>query len=305
MLPLSGNAQNEASFEQYHFNQLSVNPGYAGSQGSLEVTAMAHRQWVKIDGAPQTESVIIHSQLANGKIGIGGKLLHDVIGSTEQTSYSLDYAYRMYSNIGVWAVGIELAASSYNLNYSDLDAFQNGDPAFIGVPQQFMSFNAGAGLWFQNEHVFTGLSVPNLIEPLDTLSNVGAILSDLNLYDQSRHIFLTAGYLFEAGDLVAIQPSTLVRYDFNAPIVVDGNLSLIFKNTFWVGASYRTDGSISAMGEYFLDLGSTLKDQFVGIGYAYNQRLDDTQSIFGSTHEVFVTFQWNKKTTHFSSPRFF
>lgn len=45
---------------------------------------MARRQWVGLEDAPGTESVILHAQLANGKIGLGGKLLHDQIGPTEK-----------------------------------------------------------------------------------------------------------------------------------------------------------------------------------------------------------------------------
>ena len=84
LLPLLGQTQNEPVFDQYRFNQLVLNPAYAGSQGYSGGTAMARRQWVGLEDAPGTESVILHAQLANGKIGLGGKLLHDQIGPTEK-----------------------------------------------------------------------------------------------------------------------------------------------------------------------------------------------------------------------------
>jgi type IX secretion system PorP/SprF family membrane protein len=301
---ISISAQNEPAFEQYQFNQLAINPGYAGSQGTLDVVAFAQRQWVKLEGAPQTESVTINSSLGNGKIGLGAKVLHDVIGNAAKTTFAIDYAYRMYTNSGTLAIGLEASAAQYDLNLSLLDAYQNGDPAFIGAPSNFMSYNAGLGLWFHSQSFFLGVSVPNIIEATDANTN-SELFSNLNLFDQSQHVFLTAGYLFRMNEFVAVKPHGMLRYDLNSNLVADGSLSLIFKDVLWLGGTYRTAGSFSVMGEYFFDLGNSLQDQHLGVGYAFNQRTDETQSVFGATHEIFITYQLNKKTTRFTSPRFF
>lgn len=300
------NGQIEPSFEQYHFNQLIFNPAYAGQRGDLEIATFGRRQWVDIDDAPSTESVTVNTQLANGKIGLAGKLLHDNVGVSDKYTFALDYAYRMYTGNGVLAIGLELAASQYNLNYSKLDAFQNGDPAFTGVPEQLHSFNAGAGIWFQNDVWFAGASVPQLIAYNDNIAaGVDSVLNNLNLFDQQRNYFVTTGVLIWAGDNLSFKPYVLARYDGATPVVIDNTLSLIFADAFWLGGTYRTDGSISIMAQYLLDAGNSLQDQWMGIGYAYNQRLDAFSSVFGPTHELFVSFHLDKRTTRFTSPRFF
>lgn len=297
-------AQSEPAFEQYQFNQLAINPAYAGSQGTLDVVAFAQRQWIKLDGAPQTESVTLNTSLNNGKIGLGAKLLHDVVGNAAKTTFAIDYAYRMYTNSGTLAIGLEASTAQYDLNFSLLDAYLNGDPAFTGVPSRFLSYNAGVGVWFHSPTFYLGASIPNILEASDANTNSG-VLSNLNLFDQSRHLFLTAGYLFRMNQLVAVKPHAMLRYDLNSTLVADGSLSLIFKDALWLGGTYRSVGAFSIMGEYFFDLGNSLQDQHLGVGYAYNQRVDEMQTVFGTTHEIFITYQFDKKTTRFTSPRFF
>ena len=298
--------QAEPSFDQYHFNQLAIHPAYAGTKGTFEATVFARRQWTAIDGAPDTESLTLSTQLANGKVGLGGKVLHDKIGVTDKYTFAIDYAYRIYTGGGVLSIGIELAADQFNLNYIELDAYQDGDPAFLNVPQNFTSFNAGAGAWFQNDIVFAGLSVPRLLASGDEITtSVDSVLNKLEVFDQSRNFYLTGGVLIKVSDLVDIKPYVLARYDFAAPPVIDNSISLIFADAFWIGGTYRTTGAFSIMSQYILNAGNSIQDRYVSIGYAYSQQMDNYQSLFGPTHELFVSFLLDKKTTQYKSPRFF
>ena len=48
-----GLAQQYPVFTQYYFNELVINPAYAGSQVQLSLTAMYRNQWVNFPGAPE------------------------------------------------------------------------------------------------------------------------------------------------------------------------------------------------------------------------------------------------------------
>lgn len=305
-MALTAAAQSEPSFDQYHFNQLAIHPAYAGTRGELDATVFARRQWTGIDDAPSTESLTLATQLANGKIGLGGKVFRDRVGVTDKYSFALDYAYRMYTGGGVLSIGLELSADQYNLNYFELDSYQEGDPAFTNVPQNLTSFNAGAGVWFQNQTVFAGLSVPRLIRASDAIApSVDSFLTQLEIFDQNRNLYFTSGVLISAGNLLKIKPYVMARYDMAAPPVIDNSISFIFADAFWIGGTYRTTNAFAVMAQYMLDAGNTLKDQYLTIGYAYSQRTDAFQSVFGPTHELFISFQLDKKTTRYTSPRFF
>src|SRR6478609_7794483 len=88
-------AQQNPEYTQYMYNTITVNPGYTGSVGTLEANLLLRKQWVGIDGAPQTGTFGIHSPIGNKKVGLGLNIISDDLGpSTEQTvtgnvSYSL------------------------------------------------------------------------------------------------------------------------------------------------------------------------------------------------------------------------
>ena len=73
VLLLSNNrsmAQTEPMYSQYMYNMLGVNPAYAGSREATSFNIFQRRQWVGIDGAPQTTSVSLDQAILNKKAGI-------------------------------------------------------------------------------------------------------------------------------------------------------------------------------------------------------------------------------------------
>jgi energy-converting hydrogenase Eha subunit B len=52
----TASAQQAATYSQYMFNTLAINPAYAGSQEALSVTALGRFQNVGLSGAPNTQT---------------------------------------------------------------------------------------------------------------------------------------------------------------------------------------------------------------------------------------------------------
>ena len=152
-------AQSEPAYEQYHFNQLILNPAYAGSKNSFETNFFLHRQDIKIPGAPSTESVTFHAPLASQKLGLGLKFYHDHIGVTDKYLFGFDFAYQMYLGEGVLSAGLELSLSNYSVNFSKLDAFQNGDPTFTNEPINIITPNAGLGVYYRNDNFYMASNI--------------------------------------------------------------------------------------------------------------------------------------------------
>lgn len=305
LVTLKSHAQNQPAFDQYHFNQLIINPAYAGSKGTLEATLFYRQQWTDMDGAPETISGTLHTNLADDKIGLGIKVLQESIGATSKLQLGVQYAYRVHvSNSGTLAFGLEAGATNYRINYTNLTAYLESDPAFTQQPENTWSPNVGAGIWFHTDKIFAGVSAPVIFE--DTVSGTtNHDISQLNIFEASRHYYATAGILIGNPETFAVKPYTLVKYAPEAPVQIDGSLSFIFKNAFWIGGSYRTNESITLMAEYFVSRKKTLSDNNFGIGYAFQMRTDAYQDYFGPSHEIFITYQFNKKQTRFINPRFF
>jgi type IX secretion system PorP/SprF family membrane protein len=304
-LAANASAQNQPLFEQYLFHQLIINPAYAGSTAAVDANLFYRQQWTSMQGAPESISATVSFNAVNDKIGLGCKLLQETIGATNQLQIGLQYAYRMHvSNTGVLAIGIDVSATNYHIQQQELTAFLAGDPAYVNQPENTWSPNAGAGLWFNTKTFFAGISSPVIFE--DTISGVtDDKISQLNIFEASRHYYVSTGILIGNPQAFAIKPSALAKYAPKAPEQIDASLSMIFKNTFWIGATYRTNNSMSAMAQYFINKKNTLQQNSFSFGYAYNFRVDGLQNYFGPSHEVFLAYQFYKNQTQFINPRFF
>ena len=89
-------AQQYPVFTQYYFNELVINPAYAGNHVQLSLTAMYRNQWVNFPGAPKTFSFSGHTALAKNKVGVGLMVNHDEIGSYKNEHIYTSYSYKIH-----------------------------------------------------------------------------------------------------------------------------------------------------------------------------------------------------------------
>src|SRR3954470_13697144 len=73
-------AQYDAMFTQYMFNEMFINPAYAGSKEAMAVTALHREQWVGFPGRPVTTTFSMHGPVINEKMGFGISFLNEKIG---------------------------------------------------------------------------------------------------------------------------------------------------------------------------------------------------------------------------------
>ncbi|MEZ5013997.1 MAG: type IX secretion system membrane protein PorP/SprF [Chitinophagales bacterium] len=296
-------AQTQPLFDQYQFNQMIFNPAYCGSRQALETSFFLHRQSVRMDGAPSTESLTAHMPLFNDKVGLGIKAFHDNIGVTNKEYFAIDYAYRMHLNNDlVFSIGLEGSITNYNVRYTDLEAYATGDPAFSGN-ESFWVPNAGAGIYFAGAKYYIGLSSLGLLAQ-DAYTGEIPDTSVVS-FEQIRHIYLTTGFLIDITDKVALKPSFLLKLSEYTPAQLDANLGVVFNNTFMLGGGYRTNGSVSVTGEYILHAGNGIKDHEFGLGYSFNTMLGNASTYFGPSHEVYIVYRFYNQHPDIKNPRFF
>ena len=290
-LPERAKAQQQVMFTQYMFNGLALNPAYAGSQGSLSLTALAREQWTGVEGAPSTQTFSAHSPFYQDKIGVGLLVLHDKIGITEQTGVYGSYAYRIsFRNNSVLSMGLQAGFSHYNARFSKVS---DTDPAFAGQDVKELQPNFGFGLYYATDRYYVGASVPQLAENIfDRKDKV----SNLNLV---RHYFLTAGYVFNLNESLKLKPNLLVKAVEGAPVELDLNANLLIKEVIWVGASWRSFDSVDAL----LQLQLTDKLQ---LGYAYDIATNAAlSSINAGSHELMLHYRLGFSKSKIITPRYF
>jgi len=284
-------AQQQVMFTQYMFNQMAINPAYAGSHKTLSVTALARKQWAGLDGAPSTQTLSVHSPIKNQRIGVGLLVVNDKIGVTKQTGLYNAYSYRIpFQNGGQLAFGLQIGFTAYNAQFSKVS---DTDPTFAGDVREIHP-NVGGGLFYNTKLFYMGFSAPQLIQNTFDKDNLD---SDSKMV---RHYFLTAGYVFTLNRQLKLKPNFLVKAVSGAPVQFDINANLLIQEVLWVGLSWRSFESIDALLQFHI----TEKFQF---GYSYDFiTTTELSRINSGSHEIMLNYRLQKKKrSRFVTPRYF
>ena len=121
LFSLKGEAQTDPLYTQYRVNMMSVNPAYAGSRNALTVGYLYRNQWVGLEGAPTTQTILAHSPI-NNNLGFGASVTHDVIGPTKQTAIYANTSGRIKMGSTYLAAGIQ-----FGLDYFKTEIFKSVD----------------------------------------------------------------------------------------------------------------------------------------------------------------------------------
>lgn len=248
MLYAGAMAQQDPQFSMNMYNQMAVNPGYAGSQNMLVAAALNRQQWMGFEGNPKTTLFSVHTPVKPFGIssGIGLTFLDDRLGFEENLGINLNYAYRMEVGSGNLGIGISAGLMSktingeWNIPDSDYHTPAGSDPAIPGAEETGMGFDMGFGAYFDTESFYIGLASTHLFQP--TIDYGMSAKTDLR-----RHYYLTSGYNFQLPNpIFEIQPSLLAKSD-GASFQVDVNANVIYNKKFWGGVSYRLGDAVVFM----------------------------------------------------------
>ena len=288
-------AQQDVQFTQYMFNGLAINPAYAGSRDVFSMTGLFRKQWTGIEGAPVTQTLSAHAPLVKERIGLGLTLVNDKIGVTNNFMMIGSYAFRIKFKKGTLAMGLQAAINQYRADFTDVRFSvdpTSTDPAFEENIRKTLP-NFGTGIYYNTLKWYVGFSVPQLINwELSDGSVSGA--------RQSRHMFLTAGYVFDVSPTVKIRPSFLAKYVSGAPFSVDVNANVWLFDRFALGGSYRIGDAVNLLAE------ARVNDN-ISLGYAYDLTLTQLSRHNSGSHEIMlrVEFGLGKNKTKILTPRYF
>ena len=153
----------------------------------------------------------------------------------------------------------------------------------------------GVGMYYNTKNWYAGLSVPVLFA-YDPNYKFSLDVNKSSL--DRRHYMATAGMVIPLNDYLKLKPSFLVKYVPNAPLQADLNLSLLIKDKFWVGGSFRSGDALAAILEY-------QTSSHFRVGYSYDFTFSNIRKSTNGSHEIMIGYDFGKTVTKTKSPRFF
>lgn len=292
-------AQSEPMFTQYSFNEIFINPAYAGSHEALSLSSVYRKQWVRIEGAPTTKTFTAHSQLFHSKIGLGLTAYNDIIGVTSQSGLYANYAYRIKLNKGTLAFGLLAGFSGYQERLSEVEINDAGDDEFTNNTPMLFAPNFGFGTYYYTKVFYFGVSAPRLIHNKLIINQNNEVEKVTGSFQKEEvHAFLASGIILDVTPLLKIRPSLMIKVVMNAPVEYDANLAALVFTSLWVGGGYRSGDAWNLMGAF--QINNQLR-----VGYSFDYTFTKLRALSGGTHELSLNYVLKYKKNKVTSPRYF
>jgi len=299
----TGKAQYDAMFTQYMFNEMFINPAYAGSKEAMSATLLHRQQWVNFDGRPVTTSFSLHGPLEGNKMGVGLSILNEKVGVMTRNLIYANYAYRLkFADKSTLAMGLMggLDNQTNRLNTLKISNEVGApvDPQFANTPN-VVAPNFGAGLYYNTKTLYVGLSIPRMIDNKVKFGNDGSTtLKTTRLKASLFTYYLTAGYLFTLNDEFKLRTNVMMKAVINAPAQVDLGANLLIRDFIWAGLNFRTGSALS------LILGCQVNKQFL-VSYSYDYGVNRIQKYSQGSHEIVLNYLFSFTGRKIITPRYF
>lgn len=259
---------------------MAINPAYVAVDEQMAISMLSRHQWVGFKGAPNTQTVSLHTPLKQSNTFVGAQILRDQIGEviTETGVYGT-LTQRVALGLKTFlSVGVNGGLSSFKANYSAISSGGSvSDPVF--QDESSLRGNFGLGVMMFSDKYYVGVSSPHFYY---------ADFSSSNTTETRPHYMLQAGYLTKINANMKLKPNFLIKYVNGSPMQFDLNANVLLNETLWLGASYRSLDSFSAVASVYI----TRDIQF---GYSYDVAHTALSKVQKGSHEIMLQFRMGVK----------
>ncbi len=284
-------AQQRPVYSQYLFNGVVINPAFAGSQEALSMQVSNRSQWSGLEGAPQTFLFASHVLFDAQKLGLGVTLNRDKVGVHKNLQVNGSAAYHLHvSEKGRLSFGLQAGLRNHKADYISIMGNQPIDPKVVAADPGRTFFDVGAGVYFRNERLAAGISVPGML-PSNWSAN-----DSVDIRVRNAHWLIFSKYSIPVTHSMTFIPSLLIQYYPGVPLGIDIGGGMIFYDALFTGVSYRLRESV----DFLLRANITPQLSF---GYAYDLVVGEVTALSNSSHEVSVSYLFKFSRHKIATPR--
>lgn len=280
-------SQDLQNFTQFYFNPSLLNASLVGVEGRPAMFVSYRKQWLGLTGSPTIANFSIQAPLIN-RVNIGLSLTSNKQGviNTSSALFAGGYTLPISENQS-FRFGFSAGISSNVVDFEALDpAFRaSGDPLLGNLVQSNLQTIGSVGASYNGQTFHAGLSIPNLFQPSYlTTTSFGVPqfkpLESILIHASNRFYFNNNQNIFE--------PYLIYRFNNSLPSQIEVAGLLHLRNLVHIGASYKANFGISALGGFRLN-----KETAVGFSYTI-QNIGENQ-LPNPTFEIHLGYLFGKR----------
>ncbi|GAA4836119.1 PorP/SprF family type IX secretion system membrane protein [Algivirga pacifica] len=293
LLPIVVKAQVGLPTGQYMFTPLIVNPAYAGTEGSLNITSVNRMSWLGMQGdakAPKNIGLLADAGLPYHRIGLGMALHMQEINVHQRMSFQGMVSYHLSLN-KTWDIsaGLLLGGNHYSVNYERLNIQHTNDPVYQDTYYEGWRPQVGTGIYLSGKGMQLGVSIPRLMEYRGILNS--------RVFEQAG-VRVTALYDWWYATWLHLKPSVMLNFPKGAAVEMDYSLLAFYKDVLGLGITYKWGSTIGGLSQ--VQLSRKWK-----LGYLFELPVGQRTSLNGVAHELMLQFQLGAIGKERVSPRSF
>ena len=278
-----------------YMNPIIYNPAEIGKYDYLNINLHTRRQWVGIQGSPETYILTADGAIENKNIGLGIIFCNDVTDIISRFSGSVGYryAFKLPGEQNGLRLGLMGSYIQNTINFDQIRSENSNDPTLFSNRERRSGFDANAGLQYHYQKLKVGLSVYQLF---------GSDLQYRNLIDQKslnfqfiRHFQIMGSYDFSVNESYNVQPRFLVKSVQGMTPQVDIGVYTEYMKKLWGGITWQQSYGLSFV------LGGNFYSRY-SLGYSFDLPLGAISKFTSGSHEIVIGVKLYKTHTEKLQP---
>ncbi|CAM1366427.1 conserved protein of unknown function [Tenacibaculum soleae] len=269
-------------------NPFLISPSYAGIGSGLQIRLNGVSQWIGVEDAPDTQSLVVEARIAD-RFGGGITVFNDKNGYTTQKGVKLSLASHLtLSNFhdSFLSFGI-----SYNFTQFGIDTSNNNSGQDVPNISETNS-NFDVGLLYRYERFSVSANVNNLLN-----KKVENLIT--NEPESLRRYTFYSSYVFaRLSNRVEIEPSMFIEYyEADKRSRTDMNVKVrkgINDGYVWAGLSYTFLNDQFFVPNAIAPLVGLKKDNLY-MSYGFSINMNKTQDFNYGTHMITLGFDYERR----------
>jgi type IX secretion system PorP/SprF family membrane protein len=297
LLTVAAFGQQDFRYSHNMFNQMTINPGYAGSMDMLCFNFLNRNQWMGIAGNQSPRSTLFSFNapftLFEKSHGAGLTIINNSVAFNNDLGLQVSYAYRTKMRIGDGKLGIGISMGFLNSSLNGTFSYPDlSDQAIPEGKQNKTVLDMGVGLFYKTDKIYMGISATHPYTGSFDYDPAPNNPGPVNSYFEVPHYYITAGYAYQLPNpLYELIPSFYIQND-GSNTTLSLNTNLLYNNRVWGGLSYNVGAAFTAL------FGFTFKTD-IRFGVAYDYETSEIGSLSDGSLEVIVIYAFKLKKEKF------
>lgn len=271
--------QQQLMTSQDYLNPVIYNPAALGEHDHMKVNLHTRRQWVGIQGSPETYILSADGALENKKIGLGVVFYNDITDIVYKMSGGVGYRYKVKISDDDHTIQFGLMANivQNSIRFDKIRTDNLSDQTLFQNRENRTGFDANAGILYRLKGLKVGFSAFQLIGNNLVYENQ---IDDKSLsFRFIRHFRGMASYDYNISNKFAIEPRFALKSVQGMPMQIDLGVYSIYNKKLWAGVTWQQKYGVS------FALGADVYERY-SIGYSYDLALGSIQRYTSGSHEI-------------------